>query len=63
MIRAEPCRCGSSDLVSQYNSSTGEKWIKCDSCGNTSAPFITNNHISIVESWNLENGGLIKDRG
>jgi len=54
-MEAEPCRiCESKDLRPLWSSETGEKWVACDNCGNTSSPVISNDRDEIIEQWNKE---------
>lgn len=51
---ANPCKCGSSQLKASFDGSTGEKWVVCDKCGNSS-DSVTGKNEDVVAQWNLEN--------
>jgi len=50
------CRvCGTNDsLKPKWMSETGEKWVHCDRCGNTSTPIVSDDRNEIVAQWNKE---------
>ena len=54
-MKVESCKdCGSRKLRPLYRSDTNEKWVGCDSCGNTSTPIVSNDRDEIISVWNNE---------